>query len=373
MQTYFPQLQDVCGNGLDDNCNGQIDENVDADGDGWGHCDGDCCDVPGSCSNTPGLVNPGAYEVVGNLVDDDCDPATSDTVPQVNCSPGALSTTPTASDLAKSMELCQFTTQSPPLAQRKWGVLAAQLLAADQVSTPPQAIQTGVLANYGPNVLPRKYTTMAALSSGTARDQGDPGWVQPNGGWGMGGYSSPPPVYLAAHNGVLQTKPGCPAGSGANDSVNLKLRIRVPTNAKSFSFKFKFYSSEYPEWICTQYNDFFLALLTSQVPGIPADHNLSFDALNNPVSVNNGFFQVCSGCSAGTAELIGTGMGGNNGALTDGGGTLWLTTTSPIKPGEDMTIEFIIFDTSDHAYDSLVLLDDWKWDLNPAEVGTTPS
>src|SRR5207244_3049543 len=99
---------------------------------------------------------------------------------------------------------------------------------------------------------------------------------------------------------------------------------------------------------------------------------ISFDANNNPVSVNNAFFQVCQGCSAGTTELVGTGMGGNNGALNDGGGTLWLTTTSPIQPGEDMTIEFMVWDTGDHQYDSAVLLDNFQWGLNAAIVGTIP-
>jgi hypothetical protein len=55
---------------------------------------------------------------------------------------------------------------------------------------------------------------------------------------------------------------------------------------------------------------------------------------------------------------------------TDGGGTKWLLTTSPITPGEDMTIEFMTWDTGDHLYDSLTLLDDFQWDVNPAVVGT---
>ena len=38
--------------------------------------------------------------------------------------------------------------------------------------------------------------------------------------------------------------------------------------------------------------------------------------------------------------------------------------------GENMTLEFVIWDTNDHQYDSLVILDDFKWDLNPATVGT---
>ena len=373
LQTVFPSANDICGNGKDDNCNGTVDENVDQDGDGWGLCDGDCCDSAGPCSQTPALVNPGAYEVLNNSVNDDCDAATTDTIAPPDCSPPPLQTPTTALKLTQAMDLCNFTIQSPPLPQKKWGVITNTLTSADGIAAAPQDIQLGVLNNYGTNVLPKKGGTMASLSSGTARDQGDVGWVQPNGGWQTGSSGSPPAAYLAAHGGVLQTAPGCPAGNTAFDSANLKLKIRVPTNAKSFSYKFKFYSAEYPEWLCNSYNDFFLALLTSQVAGIPADKNISFDSVNNPVSVNVGFFDVCAdaSCSAGTAELIGTGMGGNNGALTDGGGTVWLTTTSPVKPGEDLTIEFIIFDTGDHGWDSLVLLDDWKWDLNPAVVGTS--
>ncbi len=47
-----------------------------------------------------------------------------------------------------------------------------------------------------------------------------------------------------------------------------------------------------------------------------------------------------------------------------------MTTTSPIKPGEDMTLELITWDTGDHAWDSLVLLDAFQWALTPATVGT---
>ncbi len=370
-QTTFAAAQDICANGLDDDCNGQVDESVDQDGDGWGTCTGDCCDKPGPCSLTPALVNPGAFEVLNNSVNDDCDAGTSDSVPPVSCTPPPLQTPTTALKLVQAIDLCNFTTLNPPLPQKKWGVITNELVsAAGSIAAPPLDIQVGVLANYGPNVVPKKGTTMAAISSGTARDQGDPGWVQPNGGWQLGTTGQPPPVYLAAHGGVLQSKPGCPNGTGANDSVNLRVKIRVPTNAQSFSYKFKFYSSEYPEWVCTQYNDFYLALLTSGVAGIPADHNISFDSLNNPVSVNNGFFDVCQGCSAGTSQLVGTGMGGNGGVLTDGGGTVWLNTTSPIVPGEVMTIEFIIFDVGDHAWDSLTLLDAFEWALTPATVGT---
>jgi hypothetical protein len=315
--------------------------------------------------------------VLNDNVNNDCDAATSDTVAPADCSPPALQTPTTATKLAQAMDLCNFTTQNPPLATKKWGVITAQTLAADGVSGAPSDIQMGVLSNYGPNVLPKKGGTMAAISSGTARDQGDAGWIQPNGGWQNGNSGNAPAVYLAAHGGQLQTKPGCPPGSSfVYDSVNLRLKIRVPTNAKSFSYNLKFYSAEYWEWVCDNYNDFYLAMLTSSVAGIPADRNISFDSQNNPISVNVGFFDVCDpptgfpACPAGTAELNGTGMGGVNGTGSDGGGTTWLLTTSPVTPGEDMTIEFIIWDTGDHGWDSLALLDNFKWDVNPAVVGT---
>src|SRR5690606_14868259 len=123
----------------------------------------------------------------------------------------------------------------------------------------------------------------------------------------------------------------------------------------------------------TQYNDFYLALLQSAAPGIPTDRNISFDSFNNAVSVNNGFFDVCSpagcyNCPAGTGQLAGTGM--QSGI---GGGTVWLTTTAPVVAGETITLELMPFDVSDRIYDSLVLLDDFEWSVTPASVGTVPS
>ena len=60
-----------CTDGLDNNCNGAVDDNADADGDGFTTCNGDCCDSV-ECSN-PAAVNPGAFDAPGDLVDNDCD------------------------------------------------------------------------------------------------------------------------------------------------------------------------------------------------------------------------------------------------------------------------------------------------------------
>src|SRR5690606_23387800 len=99
--------------------------------------------------------------------------------------------------------------------------------------------------------------------------------------------------------------------------------------------------------------------------------NVSFDDAGNRVSINIGFFDVCPtgdgpGCS-GTDELTGTGF------ETSGGGTGWLTTTAPVVPGEKIRLTFMIWDEGDHAYDSLVLLDNFRWGLEELDAPETVS
>ena len=179
----------------------------------------------------------------------------------------------------------------------------------------------------------------------------------------------------------------------------LKIRVRVPTNAKSFNVQMYFFSAEWPEWTCTAYNDLFVTLLDSTGVGNPADKNVAIYSLNNskyPVGVNlvkaaNGLFTQCKngtyGCSGvnggnyngcvGVAGLAGTGFDGVGAACgannTVGGGTGWLKMAGNVKGGETMEIRFVIWDTSDGVYDSLVLLDDWVWSVQASQPGVQPN
>jgi hypothetical protein len=184
---------------------------------------------------------------------------------------------------------------------------------------------------------------------------------------------------------------GCPINNTVHDAIGVKIQIKVPNNAQGFSFDFNFFSGEWPDWRCSNYNDSFVAWLTSAAfKGNSGDFNVSFDAQKNPVSVNNGFFDRCgpqpanvgcSGnpkqdpCTGGPGELAGTGFFnqgpwcGNTNA-TGGGGTGWLQTKAPVKGGEVITLQFIIWDTGDGVWDSSVIIDNFQWQGTPTQNGT---
>ena len=409
---FLPQPE-LCSNGVDEDCNGVVDDVPDLDGDGWTVCDGDCCDQPGSACSNPELVNPGAFEAPGNMVDDDCD-GTVDNV-LGSCDGGLTSNSTNALDYARAMDLCSFTDELPPTPQQdKWGVISATFSRADGTGS-PAANAKSIRPAFGSGVSPLFGSTMAVLSTGAAAAQTAPSNTSPayaafQTGQDNGTTSPPPADWLAANGGSFPNTPGCPAPTGGtttNDPVLLKLRVRVPTNANSFSVSTFFYSAEYPEWVCSPYNDFFLTLLDSSYvptmgsPPNPADKNLAFydpppaGAPFFPVGVNlaygnTGLFSVCkngpTGCATGsvagnistctsTAQLTGTGFdltgsgacGVNNQV---GGGTGWLTTSGNVTPGETIELRFVIWDTADHIYDSLVLLDNFIWSVSPSTPGT---
>ena len=412
---------DSCNDGIDNDCDGTADNPPDQDGDGWTACQGDCCDSSLDGCGSPVLVNPGAFEVAGNMVDDDCD-GTIDNV-LAGCDTGLVSNSGTAMDYAKAIDLCATTVETPATPQqKKWGVISANFFKADGTGTPPansKSIRTG----FGSGVAPLKGASIAVLSTGvaaaqTAPNNKSPNWVAFQGGQSSGVTSGVPADWLAANGNKFPNAPGCPApqgGTTANDPVMLKLRVRAPSNANSFSVSTFFYSSEYPEWVCSPFNDFFLTLLDSQfTPGPgqvpnPTDKNLAFydpppaGGPVYPVGVNlafgnTGLFSQCvngaTGCGGGAVpgttntcaaitQIVGTGFDITNppsqfpsepavcGASNRvGGGTGWLTTGGNVKPGETIELRFVTWDTGDGWYDSVVLLDNFTWSVSASTPGT---
>jgi hypothetical protein len=387
-----------CTDGIDNNCNGAVDDNQDADGDGFTTCNGDCCDSI-ECSN-PAAVNPGAFDAPGDGVDNDCDGNIDNTT--LLCDQNLMSNSSTGMDYAKAIDICQTATMQ----DKKWGVIDATFTLADGTGTPDPNSRS-IRPHYGTGVQPQGGVNLAILSSGAAAGEGDtnPDYVDLQTNLGGTNESGFPADFVAAHGGTLPNAPNCPAprGSTANDPIMLNLTIRVPTNAKSFSLKSNFFSSEYPEYTCSPYNDFFVILLDSTYngsPANPADKNLAFYQNGNniyPVGVNlaagnTGLFTQCVngtlGClgnpggGAGsistcmsTAQLQGTGLETptpsecDNDSL-EGGGTGWLTTTGNVVPGEIIKLRIAIWDTSDHVLDSLAVIDGFTWSVDTSNPGT---
>ncbi|MBQ9394322.1 MAG: choice-of-anchor L domain-containing protein, partial [Proteobacteria bacterium] len=222
------------------------------------------------------------------------------------------------------------------------------------------------------------------------------------------------------HDRKLVSHRKCTASSpdiDIHDSVVLHFKLRAPETAQGFSFDFRFFSREYPYYLCTSFNDFFMTIVTDEngKPFIDTDNdgdisdedgNISFDKLGNAVSVNNAFFtscvapackdkdamysiktdgcpgifdcksNQCGTCEDGIKDVYAyiqnpySGKGAANQSDNRGGGTTWLTTTAPIPGGKVFNIDFYIWDTHDNIFDSSVILDNFRWRCGKTYTGT---
>lgn len=353
----------------------------DSDADGWTGAQGDCNDCDPN-------VNPGAVDALdtadggtGVATDNNCDGKAELPKP---CDDAVALDSTDAMDGAKAIELCNVAGAN----DKKWGVLSARYVRADGSPTNPGA-QVGLLTGFGPNVHVQGGKHLVALSSGYARTPGQPGACDSESCTSNSGGNAPP--------GFPQDVPNCAGGKEINDDVGLDLKLRAPTNATGYRFLFKFQSFEFPEWVCTAYNDQFIALVNPAPKG-SINGNISFDSASNPVSVNIAFFDACDPggagnfaqfcflnggncpgapnpyCPSGPKELAGTGFDDGFGSSGDAGATSWLQTESPVKGGDEFSIRFAIWDTADQNLDSTVLIDNFEWVANGGSVaiGTTP-
>jgi hypothetical protein len=246
-------------------------------------------------------------------------------------------------------------------------------------------VHAGNLGTFVPATYPpREGEKMLILSSGRAQDLTVAGMYASTANPGNDPGTPPAPIQMTsvsatencADNPALVGTGDCSntlqaqwdQGSGAYDYAELRINTQVPAGAFGFSYDLAFFSTEYPVYYQSGFNDMYVAWLESEV----WTGNVSFDEMGNPISLNAGFLDYKDApnpydCPAPCAapELQGTAMQGH-------AGTKWLTTTAGVSPLEDIEIVFAIFDLSDNILDSVVILDNWQWDCEGGPPQTIP-
>jgi hypothetical protein len=167
--------------------------------------------------------------------------------------------------------------------------------------------------------------------------------------------------------------------SRANDLLWARFDIQVPLEANGYEFDFALFTTEYPEWIDTMYNDIFVVWSTSET----YTGNVTF-INGQPLTVtaleNNFIYEGDDPQLDGTGvDGVGGGGGMGMGMMEPvGGGTGWFTATASAAPEETFTIAWALFDMGDTFYDTTVVLDAFRWSCEgcvPSEVdgcGLTP-
>lgn len=340
----------------------------------------------GDCNDCDKGVNPDAVEVIAEPdengmtppeVDEDCDGTKDNVLPP--CDSGLVLDSMDPMDGVKAIGLCKFVVGA------KWTLADGSPPPVDPVQLAAFHLGHGILDNLGPMNVPEEGERFLMLSSGTARKEGHPEYVHRN--FDKKYVSNAPfgfPKESASCPGIKTKAP--------HDSTGLEIEIKAPSNAQGFSFDFNFFTFEWPKYICTTFNDFFVAIMTPFPPN-QVDGNISFDSAKNPISVNNAFLDVCNcpmnlgppcptppppdmlkkafDCKLGSTSLIGTDFDvddGNPGWTN--GATGWLRTSAPVEPGSTFTIRLVTYDSSDGMVDSSTLIDNWKWSAKPGSVLT---
>jgi hypothetical protein len=359
----------------------------DADGDGFSRAKGDCDDCTGA-------FGPAAIDVPGNDLDEDCDGADA-AGPSAPCDEELEPASSAAEDAAYALGVCEQHSKDsrlPGLIEAHWRRLSdgQGLGDARQVWLPEQ---------FG-TLRPREGSRLLVLSTGVARDVNDDDddddytadcdtfeSVLQAGEW-TGGRA--PPENYPKDSSQCDDDVNSSAQLAYNDVV-LELTLRAPSNAKAFSFDSLFLTYEYPDFLCSAFNDFFVVFV-DPAPDDLDDDNVLFDANEDPVGVNSGLLSVCREaergraarpveCTLGPALLAETGFDQDEATcaadLTDkrdigGASTGWLHTDVPVSPGKIITISIKLWDNGDPLLDSSVVIDNFQWSVEMLPLGTGP-
>ena len=385
--------------------------NVDRDGDGFSANEGDCCDTVEEC-DVPELVNPGALEIE-NGIDDNCNGMVDevrDESPRANqpwimnapCDAlvdgflrrgaahrhsdgGGVGESDNGDEKeeeergavlfdvhSRQAEIMVIAMGLDEAVEddddKSWGYkwdapFHAHFTLANGEKEPNE-LQAGVYKRFGG--MSSHDGSMAVLSTGVAREPGEFGYRGVS--MDMGTSSEVPFRYINEQTGrQLPYAPACPASPAnpsVSDSVLFKLNMRQPSNMRGFAVDVLFGSQmpdgRYPTTNqCDARQDIFL--LQSSASRSPDDGNIAVDAAGNLFSNMNPSVHCWEQClqfsDIGHCKLGGRGLRG----LEYEGASDWHTIGSFARPREEYTLDFVLFDGNDPSFDSFVLLDNFRF------------
>jgi hypothetical protein len=193
------------------------------------------------------------------------------------------------------------------------------------------------------------------------------------------------------------------SGEEIFDVMELTIDLKAPDGAQGFSFDYVFLSSEYEEWIGTEFNDKFYVVIEAASTNGGEPTVINFTECRHPagyhdfecqpgqigcvegevycyIAINTALSECCwfQGCPDGeaTTDLSGTGFTCASSMANDGpsrgSSTGWLRTTWPIDNNESFTLTFHIHDTGDGKFDSEVILDNFDFRDSRPDPETIP-
>ncbi|MCX6666262.1 MAG: choice-of-anchor L domain-containing protein [Euryarchaeota archaeon] len=141
------------------------------------------------------------------------------------------------------------------------------------------------------------------------------------------------------------------------DRATLTLTLRVPSYMHYLYYDIQFFSTEYPEYISSQYNDKLTVTVSSPSKG----------TTNYVLDVNSGDFVLHANDIPGSGYDIFATSGNPEGVDwvsttprtpgADAGATALITREHPVSPDETVTVTFDIIDTGDNQFDSAAFID----------------
>ncbi|WP_299296453.1 choice-of-anchor L domain-containing protein [uncultured Tateyamaria sp.] len=153
------------------------------------------------------------------------------------------------------------------------------------------------------------------------------------------------PAFLVLSSGIAGdvTQPNTGGSQGTDigasgvtdDTVTVSFSFTVPEGFTSFSFSFSFLSEEFPEFVGSQFNDFFSVTVDGT--------EVAIDTNGNPISVNNDFFSD-------TLTPTGTFFDGQ---------TPPLQITTEVEAGAEVNLVLSLGDVGDGIYDSAAFIGDF--------------